>query len=99
MLKEVNGENKALNMNPDALLVEATLVKPRENERLVRELRRKLAKQARVSDYKLKELKMKMTQVEMTTSLKEALEEKCQIVQKLALELRVRETQERTPNP
>lgn len=99
MLKEVNGGNKALTKNPDALRVEATLVKPRENERLVRELRRKLAKQARASDYKLKELKTKMIQVEMTTSLKEASEGKYQIVQKLALEHRARETQERAPNP
>lgn len=71
--------NQALTKDPDALLVEATLVEPKENERLIRELRRKLAKQTRVSDYKLKELKTKMTQVEMTTSLKEALEEKYQI--------------------
>lgn len=71
--------NQALTKDPDALLVEATLVEPKENERLIRELRRKLAKQTRVLDYKLKEMKTKMTQVEMTTSLKEALEEKYQI--------------------
>lgn len=63
--KEAEGENQALTQNPkstnassvDARSLEATLPKSRENSRLVRELRRKLAKQARDSGSKLKELK------------------------------------------
>lgn len=63
--KEAEGENQALTQNPkstnassvDALSLEATLIKSRENKRLVRELRRKLAKLARDSDSKLKGIK------------------------------------------
>lgn len=49
--KKAEGENQALTQNPkstnassvDALSLEATVIKSRENKRLVRELRRKLA--------------------------------------------------------
>lgn len=87
--KEADGESQAITQNPkstntsnlDDRLFEKTLAKSGENERLVRELRRKLAKQVRDSDSKLKELKTKMT-----SSLKEAMEEKDKMVQKLAME-------------
>ncbi len=65
--------------NEDARLLEATLAKCREQERLVRDLRRKLAKLARDSDSQLKDVKTKMS-----SRLKEAMEEKEKAVQQLA---------------
>lgn len=65
--------------NEDARLLEATLAKCREQERLVRDLRRKLAKLARDSDSQLKAVKTKMS-----SHLTEAMEEKGRAVQQLA---------------
>lgn len=65
--------------NEDARLLEATLAKCREQERLVRDLRRKLAKLARDSDSQLKDVKTKMS-----SRLAEAMEEKEKAVQQLA---------------
>lgn len=65
--------------NEDARLLEATLAKCREQERLVRDLRRKLAKLARDSDSQLKNVKTKMS-----SRLTEAMEEKERAVQQLA---------------
>lgn len=65
--------------NEDVRLLEATLAKCREQERLVRDLRRKLAKLARESDSQLKDVKAKMS-----LHLKEAMEEKENVVQRLA---------------
>lgn len=85
--KEPNGESQAPTRKPksknasngDARLLEATLAKCREQERLVRDLRRKLAKLARDSDSQLKDLKTKMN-----SCLMEAMEEKERAVQQLA---------------
>lgn len=64
--------------NEDARLFEATLAKCREQERLVRDLRRKLAKLARDSDSQLKNVKTKMS-----LRLTEAMEKE-RAVQQLA---------------
>lgn len=85
--KEPNGESQAPTRKPksknasneDARLLEATLAKCREQERLVRDLRRKLAKLARDSDSQLKDVKTKMS-----SCLMEAMEEKERAVQQLA---------------
>lgn len=85
--KEPNGESQAPTRKPksknasneDARLLEATLAKCREQERLVRDLRRKLAKLARDSDSQLKDVKTKMS-----SCLMEAVEEKERAVQQLA---------------
>lgn len=85
--KEPNGESQAPTRklksknasNEDARLLEATLAKCREQERLVRDLRRKLAKLARDSDSQLKDVKTKMS-----SYLMEAMEEKERAVQQLA---------------
>lgn len=75
-----NRKSKSTNAsNEDARLLEATLAKCREQERLVRDLRRKLAKLARDSDSQLKNVKTKMS-----SSLTEAMEEKERVVQQLA---------------
>lgn len=63
----------------NARLLESTLAKCREQERLVRDLRRKLAKLTRDSDSQLKDVKTKMS-----LRLKEAMEEKERVVQQLA---------------
>lgn len=65
--------------NEDARLLESTLAKCREQERLVRDLRRKLAKLARDSDSQLKDVNTKMS-----LRLKEAMEETEKVVQQLA---------------
>ena len=85
--KEPNGESQAPTRKPksknasneDARLLEATLAKCREQERLVRDLRRKLAKLARDSDSQLKDMKTKMS-----SRLMEAMEEKERAAQQLA---------------
>lgn len=85
--KEPDGESQAPTRkskstnasNEDARLLEATLAKCREQERLVRDLRRKLAKLARESDSQLKDVKTKMI-----SRLTEAMEERERAVQQLA---------------
>lgn len=85
--KEPNGESQAPTRksqsknasNEDARLLEATLAKCREQERLVRDLRRKLAKLARDSNSQLKDMKTKMS-----SRLMEAMEEKERAAQQLA---------------
>lgn len=66
--------------NVDIHLLDALIAKSRHNERLVRELGRKLANQEKESDIKLRELKTKMT-----ASLKEVLKEKKEAVRKLTI--------------
>lgn len=68
--------------NEDARLLEATLAKCREKERLVRDLRRKLAKVARDSDSQLKDVKTKMNL--RLQEVKEAMEEMEKAFQQLA---------------
>lgn len=68
--------------NEDARLLEATLAKCRDQERLVRDLRRKLAKVARDSDSQLKDVTKKMS-LRLKEAM-EAMEEKEKAVQQLA---------------
>lgn len=76
-------KSKSTNVsNEDARLLEATLAKCREQERLVRGLRRKLAKVARESDSQLKGVKTKMSL--RLKEVMEAMEEKEKVVQQLA---------------
>lgn len=85
--KGPNGESKAPTRkskstnasNEDARLLEATLAKCREQERLVGDLRRKLAKLARDSDSQLKDVKTKLS-----SRWTEAVEGKEKTVQQLA---------------
>lgn len=72
--------------NVDTHLLDALIAKSRHNERLVRELGRKLANQEKESDIKLRELKTKMT-----ASLKEVLKEKKEAVRKLTIKQNLEE--------
>lgn len=88
VIKGPNGESQAPTRkskstnasNEDARLLESTLAKCREQERLIRDLRRKLAKQERDSGSQIKDVKTKMG-----LRLKEAMEEREKVAQQLAL--------------